>query len=346
MPAPPPDRPDLSGPEPAPLGDRDALMGVSSLAAEVGMIEEEHARNIGEQLAAAGDPASVVGVAKRKLGKPFWFAFGIIAVLALLATFADFLPLPDPNEQPRGTSARLEQNLPPFSYRVDGSMAVLGTDSLGRDQLSRVIYGSRVALGVGFASIAIGMVIGGAIGLASGYFRKGLDTATMATMDVLLAFPALLLALVIVAIRGKGPVNSTIALTVVAIPTIARLTRANTLAFAQREFVLAARTLGASHLRVITKELLPNVFLALLPFIPLAIAVAIAAEGALAYLGQSVDPPQASLGGMISQGQPQLEQGKWWVPGVPIVVLVMVLISLNLIGDRVREFFSIRESAL
>jgi peptide/nickel transport system permease protein len=141
-------------------------------------------------------------------------------------------------------------------------------------------------------------------------------------------------------------VNSTIALTVVAIPTIARLVRANTMAFSQREFVLASRTLGASHLRVITKELLPNVFLALLPFIPLAIAVAIAAEGALAYLGQSVEPPGASLGGMISQGQPQLEQGKWWVPGVPIVVLLAVLISLNLIGDRLREFFTIKDSAL
>lgn len=338
--------PDNRGPEPGPLGDRNALMGVNSLAAEVSLIEQEHAELIGSQLAAEGDPASAQALAKRKLGKVFWAATGLIALLALAAIFADYLPIASPTEQPRGTSARLEQSLPPLSYRVDGQLAVLGTDSLGRDQLARVIYGSRVALGVGFASVAIGLLIGGAIGITSGYFRRGFDSATMATMDILLAFPALLLALVIVAIRGKGPVNSTIALTVVAIPTIARLVRANTMVFAQREFVLASRTLGASHLRVITKELLPNVFLALLPFIPLAIAVAIAAEGALAYLGQSVNPPQASLGGMISEGQPQLEQGKWWVPGVPIVVLVMVLVSLNLLGDRLREYFSIKESAL
>lgn len=338
--------PDNRGPEPGPLGDRNALMGVNSLAAEVSFIEQEHAELIGSQLAAEGDPASAQALAKRKLGKVFWVATGLIALLALAAIFADYLPIASPTEQPRGTSARLEQSLPPLSYRVDGQLAVLGTDSLGRDQLARVIYGSRVALGVGFASVAIGLLIGGAIGITSGYFRRGFDSATMATMDILLAFPALLLALVIVAIRGKGPVNSTIALTVVAIPTIARLVRANTMVFAQREFVLASRTLGASHLRVITKELLPNVFLALLPFIPLAIAVAIAAEGALAYLGQSVNPPQASLGGMISEGQPQLEQGKWWVPGVPIVVLVMVLVSLNLLGDRLREYFSIKESAL
>ncbi len=342
MPALPPE----PGPEPSPLGDRNALMGVNNLAAEVGMIEQEHASIIGAELKAQGDPEAAAALAKRKLGLPFWIAIGFIGLLTFLAVFADWLPLADPNEQPRGASARLEQSLPPFSYRVDGTLAPLGTDSLGRDQLARVIYGSRVALVVGFASIAIGLVIGGALGLLSGYFRRAVDTATMASMDVLLAFPALLLALVIVAIRGKGVVNSTIALTVVAIPTIARLVRANTLTFSQREFVLAARTLGASHLRVITKELLPNVFLALLPFIPLAIAVAIAAEGALAYLGQSVEPPQASLGGMISQGQPQLEQGKWWVPGVPILVLVMLLISLNLLGDRLREFFSIKESAL
>ena len=338
--------PDNSGPEPGPLGDRGALMGVDNLAAEVGYIETEHATIIGEQLAAEGDPASAGALAKRKLGKVFWVATGLIALLALAAIFADYLPLANPNEQPRGTAARAEQSMPPLSYRVDGTLTVLGTDSLGRDQLARVIYGSRIALAVGFASVAIGLAVGGAIGLTAGYFRRRFDTVTMASMDVLLAFPALLLALVIVAIRGKGPVNSTIALAVVAVPTIARLVRANTMVFAQREFVLASRTLGASHLRVMTRELLPNVFLALLPFIPLAIAVAIAAEGALAYLGQSVNPPQASLGGMISEGQPQLEAGKWWVPAVPIVVLVMVLVSLNLIGDRLREYFTIKESAL
>jgi len=343
MPPLPSERP---GPEPSPLGDASALMGVNSLAAERDLIDQQQAEIIGAELAAEGDPASAVAVARRKLGWGFWVATGIIAAMALLALFADVLPLASPTEQPRGANARLEQSLPPLSYRVDGQLAVLGTDSLGRDQLSRAIFGLRVALGVGFASVIIGSIIGGAIGLAAGYFRKAVDSTSMAAMDVLLAFPALLLALVIVAMRGKGPVNTTIALSVVAIPTIARLVRANTLNFSQREFVLAARTLGASRLRIITKELLPNVFLALLPFIPLAIAVAIAAEGALAYLGQSVNPPTPSLGAMIQEGQPQLERGNWWVPGVPIAFLVVLLISLNLIGDKIREFFSIKESAL
>jgi peptide/nickel transport system permease protein len=338
--------PETAGPEPGNLGDRDALMGVSSLAAEADYIAEGAGAIVGAELAAEGASSAADGVARRRLGTGFLIAASLIGLLALAAIFADFLPLASPTEQPRGSAARLEQSLPPFSTRVDGSFTVLGTDSLGRDQLSRAVYGARVALGVGFASIAIGTLIGGSIGLAAGYFRRGIDSTTMAAMDILLAFPALLLALVIVAIRGKGPVNSTIALGIVAIPTIARLVRANTLVFAQREFVLAARTLGASHLRVITKELLPNVFLALLPFIPLAIAVAIAAEGALAYLGQSVNPPLPSLGGMIQEGQPQLEQGRWWVPAVPIAFLVTVLVSLNLIGDRLREYFSIKESAL
>jgi peptide/nickel transport system permease protein len=338
--------PDTAGPEPGNLGDRHALMGVSSLAAEADLIHDGAGSIIGHELAAEGAGSDADGVARRRLGKGFWIATGLIGLLALAAIFADFLPLASPTRQPTGSAARPEQSLPALSTRVNGDLVILGTDNLGRDQLARAIYGSRVALGVGFASIAIGTLIGGAIGLAAGYFRKAVDSTTMAAMDVLLAFPALLLALVIVAIRGKGPVNSTIALGIVAIPTIARLVRANTLVFAQREFVLAARTLGASHLRVITKELLPNVFLALLPFIPLAIAVAIAAEGALAFLGQSVNPPQPSLGGMIQEGRGQLDQGRWWVPAVPIAFLVMVLVSLNLIGDRLREYFSIKESAL
>lgn len=327
MPAPPPDR------------DRDPLLGVSNLAAETDVLVAEEAHLDGED--DVGERS-----AKRKLGVAFWIAAGLVALLALSALLADVLPLANPDEQPRGADARSEQSLPPFSLRVDGEFSVLGTDSLGRDQLSRIVHGSRVALSVGFGSILIGSIIGGTLGLASGYFRRGLDASMMAAMDIMLAFPALLLALVIVAIRGKGPVNATIALTIVAIPTIARLVRANTMVFAQREFVLAARTLGASHLRVITKELLPNVMLALLPFIPLAAAVAIAAEGALAYLGQSVNPPQASLGGMIQEGRPELERGNWWVPGVPIFVLVVVLVSLNFVGDRLREYFSIKETVL
>jgi len=345
MPAPPPDR----GSSPLDSIEQDkGLIGVSNLAVEEMLLEQQVESIADHDLAAQGvDPS---GVVNKKLGLAFWIAAGWIGLLtvgALLTWLApDLVPIADPIEQPRGTDAVAEVSLPPLSTRLDGSLAVLGTDHLGRDQLSRILYGAQVSLAVGFASVLLGLLIGGTIGLVAGYFRKFIDSSLMAAMDILLAFPALLLALAIVAIRGKGVDNAIIALTVVAIPTIARLMRANTLVFSQREFVVASRTLGASHLRVIGREVLPNVLLTILPFIPLGIAVAIAAEGALAYLGQSVEIPQPSWGGMIAEGRPELDNGNWWVPMIPCFVLVLTLVCLNIIGDSTRKFFSVKEGTL
>ena len=341
MPVPPPDR---STTPLDPLEQDKGMIGVGNLAAEEGYLAGEDADLLIRELESEEDLADGAwSAAKRKLGLAFWIAVGFLAVLTPDDNSG---VLPSPYEQPRGLNATAEMSLPPLSTRLDGSLAVLGTDSLGRDQLSRIMWGARVSLGVGFASVGLGLLIGGVIGLTAGYFRGPLDSFFMAGMDILLAFPALLLALSIVAIRGKGPTNAIIALTIVSIPTIARLVRANTLVFSQREFVVAARTLGASNGRVMGREVLPNVSVALLPFIPLGIAVSIAAEGALAYLGQSAEIPEASWGAMIAEGRPQLDQGNWWVPMVPIAFLVITLVSLNLIGDRLREYFSIKEVGL
>lgn len=351
MPDPTPDHRDAWSLDP--LEQDKGLIGVGNLAAEEALLSRQDADILLHELEAEGDLAGADGVAKRKLGIPFWIALGWVVLLSLGALLAPVLApvdgsgvLPSPNEQPRGLNATAEMSLPPFSTRLDGSVAILGTDHLGRDQLARVMHGARVSLTVGLASLVLGMAIGGTIGLAAGYFRGGIDSLAMSAMDILLAFPALLLALTIVAIRGKGVPNAVIALTIVGIPTIARLVRANTLVFSQREFVVASRTLGASHLRVMGREVLPNVSLVLVPFLPLAIAIAIAAEGALAYLGQSVEIPQASWGNMIGEGRPELDVGNWWVPGVPIFFLVVTLIMLNLIGDRLRQYYSLKEAAL
>ncbi|MCC5950468.1 MAG: ABC transporter permease [Acidimicrobiia bacterium] len=332
--------------KPSPLESDEGLMGVDNLAVEAGMLEGDQARLQARMAGVDQDPESADILARKKLGVGFWVSIGFLVLIVLAAVFADVLPLAPYDQQPTGRNLVLERDLPPLTNRLDGDLAILGTDDLGRDTLSRIVYGARVSLGVGIMAITGGLIIGGIIGLLAGYFGRNIDAAFMAAMDILLAFPALLLALAIVAIRGIGVASATIALTVVAIPTVARLVRANTLVVMQREFVMAARTLGATNLRVMFKEVFPNVLLALLPFIPLGAAVAIAAEGALAFLGLSVPPPEPSWGKLIADGQDALREGKWWVSMVPCAFLVAALISLNYMGDRLREFFSIKEGGL
>ena len=197
-------------------------------------------------------------------------------------------------------------------------VGLFGTDTNGFDIFSRSMFGARNSLLIGAMSIVFGILIGGTLGLIAGYVGKRTDKVIDTIMNIFLSFPALLLAIFIVGFFGSsgadeaesrsiGPII--LALVILSIPPIARLVRANTMVFAQREFVLAARSLGAKNGRIIVREILPNVMPAMVTFAITGMAILIVAEGALAYLGQSVEPPQASLGGMISQGQPQLEQG-------------------------------------
>lgn len=229
---------------------------------------------------------------------------------------------------------------------------LFGTDTNGYDIFSRTMFGARNSLLIGAMSIIFGILIGGSLGLIAGYLGKRVDKVIDTVMNIFLAFPALLLAIFIVGFfdsstttqaESRSIVPIVIALVILSIPPIARLVRANTMVYAQREFVLAARSLGAKNGRIIVREILPNVMPAMVTFAITGMAILIVAEGALAYLGLSVTAPTPTWGAMIFGGQTKLETA-WWISIMPSAVLFLTVLTINLLGDAVNEKFRIREA--
>ena len=221
----------------------------------------------------------------------------------------------------------------------------LGTDSLGRDTFARLIYGARVSLSVAIGSVAIGLSIGGALGLFAGYFGTWADRLIMGVMTVLLCFPGIILAIALVASLGPSVTNVTLAIGVIFIPAFSRIARANTLSLRSREFVLAAQSLGARLPRILTREILPNLIPALLSYAVVMLGVAILAEAALGFLGLSVRPPQPSWGGMIATERANMVEAPHAV-FVPSAVMFLTVLSINWIGESVRRLFDIRAQSL
>lgn len=282
-------------------------------------------------------PAEQVVARRESLGVVFWVSVGWLVLIAVLALLADLLPLADYTDTRAGT--------PRAGPSVHN---LLGVDGLGRDLLSRVIYGARVSLAVGLMSILLGLVVGGTLGLIAGYFRGRLDSLIMGVMDMLLAFPALVLAMAIVTFMAEGKANLfhvTLAIGVLSIPPIARIVRANTLTFAQREFVMAARTLGAKDSRIIVREILPNVLPPVFAFSLIAVALAIVAEGALAFLALSVQPPTPTWGGMINEARALLQDAPH-VAFMPAAAMFLTVLALNFAGDSLRSRFDVKEGQL
>lgn len=272
---------------------------------------------------------------RRKFGFFFWLATGWLILLVSLAVLAPVLPFV---EDPAAFFPDAFQTGPSAAHWFGG-------DAIGRDLFSRTIYGARVSLTVGVVSIFFGMAIGGTLGVIAGYFRGKVDTVITSLANILLAFPALILALALIAFMGQNLRNVIVALSILSIPGLTRITRAATLTFSQREFVLAARTLGASHWRVITREVLPNVIPPMASFALLAIAIVIVAEGALSFLGLSVTAPTASWGGIINEGRDNLEDASH-ISLIPCAVMFLTLLALNYIGDKLRALFDIKEAGI
>jgi peptide/nickel transport system permease protein len=271
---------------------------------------------------------------QRRFGTIMWLALAWLTIVFAGAVFADLLPLPNPYEMDM-----LSRRMPPDAEHL------LGTDGLGRDMLARVIFGARTSLTVGLVSATIGLVLGGTIGMLAGYLGGRFEALAMGTMDVLLAFPPLVLALAITAYLGVSVFNLTMTIGFLSIPPFARVARATTLSLARRDFVTAARALGATHSRILTRELLPNVLLPLSAFYLIAVAVTIVVEGALSLLGLGVPPPQASWGSMIGEGRESLELAPW-LSFIPAGVMFLTVLSFNFVGDRLRALTDPRPGAL
>jgi peptide/nickel transport system permease protein len=282
-----------------------------------------------------GDGLAVTPVQRtRRLGALFWIAVGWMIFVFAAAALANLLPLPSP------TDMDMLARRAPMS-----ALHWLGTDGLGRDELARLIYGARVSLIVGLCAPIIGVTIGGALGMLAGYFRGRFETLVVGSMDVLLAFPPLILALAVTAYLGQSILNLTCILGVLGIPAFMRVARAATLTLTRREFVVAAQALGATHMRILLRELLPNVLLPLLAFFLLGVAVTIVVEAALSFLGLGVPPPMSSWGSMIGEGRESLEVAPR-LAFLPAIAMFLTVLSFNLVGDTLRAFTDPRQGAL
>jgi peptide/nickel transport system permease protein len=268
------------------------------------------------------------------LNLAFWLPVVWMCVLLFAVVFADALPFRDPTESDfTALKAR------------PGQEFWLGTDVLGRDIFSRIIHGARISLAVGFCAPVFGMIIGLTLGMLAGYYRRRFESFVVGLMDIILAFPNIVLAMCILFFAGANMFNLIIVLSITSIPANTRIARASTLVFAGREFVLAARSQGASDLRIMRQEILPNIILPQLAYILSFMSIVIMIEGSLAFLGVGIPPPTPTLGSMIAQGFSDINTDPH-ITFLPALFLFLTVLSLNLIGDHLRKKFIVRQSAL
>jgi dipeptide transport system permease protein len=255
----------------------------------------------------------------------------VIAIICFMAVFANFVAPHSPSDQYRDALL-----LPPAWLDGGNWSFVLGTDDVGRDILSRLIYGSRLSIAVGLVAVTASLIMGILLGLVAGYFRGMIDTAIMRIVDIMLAMPSLLLAIAIVAILGPSIVNAALAISIVSLPHYVRLTRAATMAEMSRDYVTSSRVIGASPLRLMFVCILPNCLAPLIVQATLGFSSAILDMAALGFLGLGAQPPTPEWGSMLADAL-QFVQRAWWVVTFPGLMILITVLAFNLMGDGLRD---------
>lgn len=299
----------------------------------------EFARDAVAMMEGRAEPLADAGVRKKKrLGLMFWVAVGFLAVLLLGAVFADWLPLKHPSDTFRGTS----KDGPSTTYWF-------GNDGAGRDIFSRTLYGAQVSLVISGVATILALTLGGMVGMASGYYRGRVDRLVTSALNATLVIPPLILFLSLILFLDPTAERRIFILiftfVLLSIAPIARVVRAATLVWSEREFVLAAKTIGARNGRIMFREVFPNVAPSLVSYTLIIMAQLIVVEGAVAFLGLSVPPPTPTWGDMINKGRTNLDVAAH-ISLIPAVVMFVTVLSLNFVGDKLQERFEPRESVL
>ncbi len=273
--------------------------------------------------------------------RDFWFYFSVnrgaviglwvFVAIIVLAVIAPLVAPHDPTEQFRDF-----MKIPPVWESGGKAEFLLGTDELGRDILSRLLYGAQYSLLVGFVIVVIAMCVGIVVGVFAGFLGGAVDTAFMRLMDIMLSFPSLLLALVLVAILGPGLINAVIAITLVLLPHFSRLTRAAVMAEKERDYVTAARLAGAGRLRLMFKTVLPNCLAPLVVQATMSFSNAILEVAALGFLNMGAQPPTPEWGTMLASAR-EFISSAWWIVTFPGLAILVTVLAINLIGDGLRD---------
>jgi peptide/nickel transport system permease protein len=263
-----------------------------------------------------------------------------LAILATVIGCGLFAPLIAPHA-PR-TGNVIDSKLPPV-WLADGDVRfVLGTDELGRDILSRVMFGAQISLGVGFTAVVLAGAIGISLGLVAGYFRGLVDDTIMRLVDVQLAVPQILLAIALLAALGPGLQNVVLTLAIANWVTYARVVRGEVLSVREKDFIQAARCIGVKDVPIMVRHILPNVLGSIIVIASFAVAGTILAEAALSFLGLSVGPDVPTWGGMVAAGRDQIITGQWWIYTFPGLAIMLTVLGINLIGDWLRDYLDPR----
>lgn len=278
---------------------------------------------------------------RRQMLADFWFYFRqnrgavvgmwVFLALVLVAVFAQLIAPHDPTQQYRDALL-----VPPVWQEGGRADFLLGTDAVGRDMLSRLIFGAQYSLFIGIVVVAIALIGGIFVGLLAGFFGGWVDTVIMRVMDVILAFPSLLLALVLVAVLGPGLTNAMIAIAIVYQPHFARLTRAAVMGEKEREYVTAARVAGAGTMRLMFKTILPNCLAPLIVQATLSFSSAVLDSAALGFLGMGAQPPASEWGTMLAEAREFILRA-WWVVTLPGLAILVSVLAINLMGDGLRD---------